>query len=508
MFFPIRRAVVFAASIVLPHAIPLAVGSEIAQSEKADGREQQSLEAAARQYRVQVYETYRLDRAEFERRRTAGDRAQALWHEAGARGENLSELLKWLEQATLASQPEVRQPLPKFPTFGPSGSVEAQSVTRAVVPQRIAPANPPRSDPNKMRLPPVIGNITPDVLRRPPPAPTVRGHQTSPPRQFSPRANLQNTVTAPPAHAASPTHGVPAPNVTETRVGRALLPAPWEVVAPAPSQPTVEIGSVQRRGAEIGRSATPPGVQNPSRIQGTAQAAERAAVAAAPASPVQTAAAIRAGEESERTAREITTVGNPKESPAGATLPSQTPDVVRPQVHGSGEINSTANAPAEPSRVALARPNRGRSAADVSSILRHQSPPAEPAEPAVNQIDTGELLARASGYGFGLRTIDSVLHEQPSLDAAALARLLGELEALVEQRGDLMLYEQLVGAEVRRRLTPALAYPQTTVAVMGSRIAAARERLTQQTEIDGSQREVGLQQLAELSKRLSRLSSK
>jgi len=177
-------------------------------------------------------------------------------------------------------------------------------------------------------------------------------------------------------------------------------------------------------------------------------------------------------------------------------------------VHGSGEINSTANAPAEPSRVALARPNRGRSAADVSSILRHQSPPAEPAEPAVNQIDTGELLARASGYGFGLRTIDSVLHEQPSLDAAALARLLGELEALVEQRGDLMLYEQLVGAEVRRRLTPALAYPQTTVAVMGSRIAAARERLTQQTEIDGSQREVGLQQLAELSKRLSRLSSK
>jgi hypothetical protein len=100
------------------------------------------------------------------------------------------------------------------------------------------------------------------------------------------------------------------------------------------------------------------------------------------------------------------------------------------------------------------------------------------------------------------------LHEQPSLDAAELARLLGELEALVEQRGDLMLYEQLVGVEVRQRLVRALAYPQTTVAAMGSRIAAARDRLAQQTEIDGGQREVGLQQLAELSKRLSRLSSK
>jgi hypothetical protein len=140
--------------------------------------------------------------------------------------------------------------------------------------------------------------------------------------------------------------------------------------------------------------------------------------------------------------------------------------------------------------------------------LRNQTQPSDLAEPATSSIDTGELLARASGYGFGLRTIDSVLQDQATLDAAELARLLGELEALVEQRGDLMLYEPLVSAEVRDRLVRTLNFPQPTVAALGSRIASVRERLTQQADLAAGEREARLHALAELSKRLSRLSPK
>jgi hypothetical protein len=144
----------------------------------------------------------------------------------------------------------------------------------------------------------------------------------------------------------------------------------------------------------------------------------------------------------------------------------------------------------------------------LSSALQNQTQPTELPEPPINSIDTGELLARASGYGFGLRTIESVLHDQATLDAVELARLLGELEALVEQRGDLLLYEQLVSVDIRDRLVRALNFPQSTVAALGSRIVALRERLTQQTDLAAGERAASLQALAELSKRLSRLSPK
>jgi hypothetical protein len=200
------------------------------------------------------------------------------------------------------------------------------------------------------------------------------------------------------------------------------------------------------------------------------------------------------------------TVGYAPESPADTALPPGVPTVARRQPGNDGSLDPSRAARAP--RIALVPPNVIRSAEGVPSIHVGQSQPAELPEPVDSQLDIGELLARASGYAFGLRTIDSVLGEQVSLDAAELAKLLGELEALVEQRGDLMLYEQLVTAEVRGRLVGSLAFPQATVAALGSRIAAARERLTQQSDLAAGEREVSLQALAELSKRLARLSPK
>src|SRR5262245_42280128 len=42
-----------------------------------------ALERAARQYRIQVYETFHLDRPEFDARRAEWDRLLEAWHTAG-----------------------------------------------------------------------------------------------------------------------------------------------------------------------------------------------------------------------------------------------------------------------------------------------------------------------------------------------------------------------------------------------------------------------------------------
>jgi hypothetical protein len=231
---------------------------------------------------------------------------------------------------------------------------------------------------------------------------------------------------------------------------------------------------------------------------------ERAVTAAAPGEMVQPSTAIDASREPHRATAGTATFANRAES-ADVALPPRLPTLARRQgSNGSGHDQSSHAAQAP--RVALARPTVSRSIDGVRWVPATQSQSAELPEPVESQLDVGELLARASGYGFGLRTIDSVLGEQASLNAAELTKLLGELEALVEQRGDLLLYEQLVNAEVRQRLIGSLAFPQATIAALGSRIAAVREQLTQQSDLAAGEREVKLRALAELSKRLSRLS--
>jgi hypothetical protein len=431
MFSPVCRAAAVAALLVLLPASGPASALWPAVAAELNERELSSLEAAARQYRVTVYQTYRLDRAEFDRRRAAVDQVHASWREAGGHPEDLSAVLGWLREATYSSQPEIRQPLPELPDFGRSRGAGSKTEQGPVANEGIAPSDRQGSGRVTARSS-APGTNVPTLDRRAPPAPKVNGYEIAPPRQFAPPAAVQNIIAPPPARQPANVSGGPAPAAAQPRIGRALLPAPWDVVTTAPSRPTADVGAAPRRGGEAGKLATPPRVERPSRIASAAKDRERAVTAAAPA-------------------------------------------------------------PLVPPRVALAKPSVARSVAKVGPAL------------ATSQLNVGELLARASGYEFGLRTIGSVLDDQASLDAAELAQLLGELEALVEQRGDLMLYEQLVSAAVQQRLVQALDFPQTTVAALGSRIAAARERLAQQTDLSDGQRQVELQSLAALSKRLARL---
>src|SRR4051812_10671633 len=65
------------------------------------------LEAAARRFRIQIYDTYRLDRAEFDRRRAAWTTVESKFREAGSRPHDHAMLLDWLEQASYQSRGDI-----------------------------------------------------------------------------------------------------------------------------------------------------------------------------------------------------------------------------------------------------------------------------------------------------------------------------------------------------------------------------------------------------------------
>ena len=90
-------------------ATGLAVGADSASA----GRP--SLEDAARDYRIRVYETFRLDRPEFDRRRAEWRQLEQSWEDSGKPDRDVPALLDWLAEATAQSQSDSIGDLPEAP---------------------------------------------------------------------------------------------------------------------------------------------------------------------------------------------------------------------------------------------------------------------------------------------------------------------------------------------------------------------------------------------------------
>ena len=75
----------------------------------------ESVEEAARAYRIQVYQTFRLDREEFDRRRAEWRRLEEAWYAAGKPDSDAALLVDWLEEATEQSTADSQGPLPELP---------------------------------------------------------------------------------------------------------------------------------------------------------------------------------------------------------------------------------------------------------------------------------------------------------------------------------------------------------------------------------------------------------
>jgi hypothetical protein len=78
------------------------------------------LERVARDYRIQTYETFHNDRAEYDRRSAEGARVEAAWKDAGRNGEEQPLLIHWFNDATAVSRTDSIADLPAEPKFTPA----------------------------------------------------------------------------------------------------------------------------------------------------------------------------------------------------------------------------------------------------------------------------------------------------------------------------------------------------------------------------------------------------
>jgi hypothetical protein len=415
--------------------------------------EDQGIEAAARRFRLQIYTTYRSDRAEFDRRRAAWRQVQARWREAGSEPAEQESLIRWLMQATEQSRPEVRGPLPEIPLFGRlpmHGKLPARSNKKM-----------PR-DAAVERVPPLLG----------------------------PSANRG------PSTRTTPRDAVPVPAM-----------APWETTSPQAGQKPVDVSAPQLKLKGIGRPTAVDDVESPARATGRPKLSALTAPAVSGLQPKQTPLGF---EPNPQPAVASTPIRPPKLNGSSALeieelgVSREVRAIAAPRPH-NGDIGPRAPETAPPRRLALARPITTPSAGDATSQFAPSTATKEARSPSGARFNIGELWARASGYRDGLRIVDSALLEAGDLGSTELTELLDELEGLMSQRRELLLYEQVVSAQDRERLVRSLSFPKATVAGLGSRIARVREQLLAPTFDDNTERNRQLQRLEELSLRLSRL---
>jgi hypothetical protein len=99
---------------------------------------EESLQNAARLYRIQVYDTFRLDRSEFDLRRGQWLRLADSWETAGKPNRDVPALLHWLEIATANSRPDSIAPLPELPRIVADNSGRRHGSAWQTILQRLA----------------------------------------------------------------------------------------------------------------------------------------------------------------------------------------------------------------------------------------------------------------------------------------------------------------------------------------------------------------------------------
>jgi hypothetical protein len=135
---------------MVTHFLAALVATGLTVGADADFAVDPTLESAARAYRMQVYETFHLDRAEYDLRRAEWRRIEQSWQAAGKPDRDVPALLHWLADATARSQVDSMGPLPEAPKIAAASKVEKD---RAAISRQLAPRP---TDPNS----PAAGPLT------------------------------------------------------------------------------------------------------------------------------------------------------------------------------------------------------------------------------------------------------------------------------------------------------------------------------------------------------------
>ena len=203
----------------------------------ADEQEKAAVDHLARQFRVQVYKTFRRQRGVFTRRRAAWTRAETLWEAAGGKFEDQDRLIDWLELALRRSMPNTIGPLPEDPVFevrpDPPEMPSPESLAAQPPTARIGPAEPTVDIEEPVPLPATRSRPEPTS------APAFRATEPTDPWHDLARPGMplqpDAAETAPPR--LSPVEPTPLPPRRETdRVGEAAAAPPLAAVR-RPAEP-------------------------------------------------------------------------------------------------------------------------------------------------------------------------------------------------------------------------------------------------------------------------------
>lgn len=435
---------------------------------QTDQQEKVAVERLARQFRMRVYDSFRLQREEYVRRRAAWDRIRASWEAAGSPFDEQARLIDWLEAAIRSSTPGSVAPLPDAPTAGLLAKVPQPLVTPQP-PETLVQAPPPTVRPETVQPPPpVAGRSQPKrpaaKVRLPNQPPNGQVQPAGPPVPLPPAAPRQ-MPTGPPAPGRSAAdRPVAAPRRQPAELPLALGESARVSVLPMPLSSrdvaALVAGSGPRRAADA-----------PSKISGQPASSlppgERAVPPVPPAVAAQRLLATDAPIAAARRA------GQP---------PPRTADGPAPLLPDSLGVPPAASQVARPSP---------------------QPPPVRPP----HRVNLAELAARIAGTNLALQAIEAELEEDQPWDARRLGPLADRLEILVMRRNDLGVFYELVSPR-ERAWVGRLDSPQRAISRLAARIFEARTRASGPDFIGSqSERQAELGELDELSAQLAEMAS-
>ena len=106
------------------------------------------IDRAARNFRIQVYRSFRIQRTEYDHRRMASDRAMKLWSNSSQTVQDREALLQWFRVATLASRPENVQPLAPLPALELTDNTTSETNDQTKLSRLDVGSLPPRKRPD------------------------------------------------------------------------------------------------------------------------------------------------------------------------------------------------------------------------------------------------------------------------------------------------------------------------------------------------------------------------
>ena len=430
---------------------------------QTDQREKAAIERLARQFRIRVYDTFRLQRSEYARRRAAWNRTLSSWKAAGGPFDRQHRLIDWLEAAVRNSTPGSIAPLPPMPKFAPTPKFDLPKLEPfADAPH---PLVPQRSVDRIVQPRPQV--VTPEPPEPLPPIPSL----PEPKRRSS---------------------DLPTPRQTtgrEMQPSGPLMPPPVPVVPhQSPDQPPDS-----RRAAAHGPSTAP--VRLPVELP---LVAERSTPMPIP--PIQAASpsvAFVAGLGPRRTAEALPAITG---QPVTILPPSDRPLLLVPPPAVAQRLRST-DRPAVTANRARQRPSRTVGRPEASLAKSDHVPP----ETSAQRINLAELAARTAGANLALQTLEAQLDENRRWNARQLAPLVDRLRFLVMRSNDLALFHDLISPPQQAQVG-RLESPRAVISRVAARIVQARTHASGPKFIGTqAQRRAELGRLDELSRQLAEM---